>query len=298
MSYQGGTEKTNYYVSLGYLNEEGYIRKSDFTRYNGRANINYQANNWLKTGLNVSGTTSMGNQAQATSSQSSSFVNPVRFTRTIGPIYNIYQHDPTTGNYILDENGNRIFYLNDNRPSGANTGRHIVAEIDWNTDLDEITTLGAKTFVDVSILDGLVFTANVSYDQRARYTTIFDNKIVGDGAPGGRASRRFNRQTSTGFNQILKYNKTLFGFHNLSALAGHESLDLNVSDFNGSRSDIIADGKDELVNFVTTTDLKSETDLLRDESYFGRINYDFDRKYYLSASFRTDGSSKFAKDKR
>lgn len=298
MSYQGATEKADYYVSLGYLNEEGYIRKSDFTRYSGRANINYKANNWLKTGLNVSGTTSKGNQAQATSSQSNSFVNPIRFTRSIGPIYNIYQHDPTTGDYILDENGQRIFYLNDNRPSGASTGRHIVAEIDWNTDLDEITSLGAKTYVDITLLEGLVFTANASIDQRLWYNTDFENKFVGDGAPGGRSSRFFNRRTGIGLNQILKYNKTLFGFHNLSLLAAHESLSLTVNGLSGSRSDIIADGNDELINFVTTTRLESETDLLRDESYFGRINYDFDRKYYLSASFRTDGSSKFARDKR
>lgn len=297
LSYRGGMEKVDYYVSMGYLDEDGYINKSDYNRFTGRANVNFQATRWLKSGLNIAASTSKGNQAQATSAQSSSFVNPIRFTRNMGPIYNIYQHDPVTGEYLLDENGNRMYYLNDNRPSGASGGRHIVAEIDYNTDLDEITSLNAKTFFDITFTEGLVLTVNANIDQRQWYTTEFENKLVGDGAPGGRASRTYNRRTTVGFNQLLNYSKS-FGNHNIKLLAAHESVELKVNDFEGTKTEIIADGNDELVNFVTITDLDSETDLLRDESYFGRANYDYDGKYFLSASYRTDGTSKFSKNKR
>lgn len=296
VSYQGGIDKADFYVSLGYLDEEGYIKNSDFQRVSGRAKVNYEAADWFKTGFNIAGSTSQGNQAQATSSQSSSFVNPIRFTRNIGPIYNIYQHNPD-GSYALDENGERQYYLNDNRPSGASTGRHILAEMLWNTDEDEITSLSAKAYADFNLAKGLTFTVNGSIDQRHRYNTSFENKYVGDGAPGGRASRRYVRRTVVGFNQLLNY-ETSFGLHNFSALAAHESLTLKNDNFYGSRSTIIADGNDELINFVTTTSLYSYLDSLNDESYFGRVNYDYDETYFLSASFRTDGTSKFAKDKR
>jgi TonB-linked SusC/RagA family outer membrane protein len=295
LNYMGGTDKSDYYVSVGYLEEEGFIENSDFERFSGRANVNFQATDWLKTGLNMSATTSKGNQAQV--GGSSSFVNPIRFTRGVAPIYPMYQHDPVTGAYILDDNGNRIYDLDDNRPSGASGGRHILAEIDWNQDLDEITSLSARTYFDIKLMQDLTLTVNASFDQRHWYTTDFENKFVGDGAPGGRANRNYNRRTSVGFNQLLNYTKS-FDLHNLKVLLAHESGELKINNLFGSRSQLIADGNTELINFVTTTSLESVTDALTEEGYFSRVNYDYDGTYFLSASYRTDGSSKFSSDTR
>jgi len=297
MSFQGGTDKSDYYASLGYLKEEGYILNSDFERISGRLNVNFQATDWLKTGLNIAVSTSQGNQAQATSSQSSSFVNPIRFTRGIGPIYNIYRHDDS-GAYILDENGNKMYDLDAQRASGASFGRHIVAEIDYNEDLDEITSINGKSYFDIKLTKDLNLTVNTSFDQRHYYNTDFENRYVGDGAPGGRAGRTYNRRTSVGFNQLLNYTKTFNDKHNFKALLAHESLKYKISDLDGSRQTVIVDGNTELINFVSTLELSSQTDELTDESYFGRLNYDYDGKYFISTSYRQDGSSKFSKDKR
>lgn len=296
MSFQGGNDKSDYYVSLGYLNEEGYILNSDFERISGRVNVNYQANSWLKTGLNIGLTTSQGNQSQATSAQTSSFVNPVRFSRGMGPIYSIYQHD-ASGNYILDGNGDKLYDLTASRPSGANNGRHIVAEIDWNEDLDEITSLSGKTYFDFQLMEGLSFRTNISLDERHFYNTDFENKFVGDGATAGRSGRTYNRRTVVGFNQLLNYSKSIEN-HNFSALLAHESVKERYNLLDGSRSGIIADGNTELINFVTTLGLDSYQDVLNDESYFGRVNYDYDSKYFLSGSYRQDGTSKFASETR
>ena len=99
LSYQGRSKNADYFASLGYLKEDGYVLNSDFRRVTTRLNLNYQAKPWLKTGLNVAGTFSKGNQAQTAGSNS--FVNPFRFTRGIGPIYPIHQHDPTTGDFYF-----------------------------------------------------------------------------------------------------------------------------------------------------------------------------------------------------
>lgn len=296
MNFQGGTEKGDYYVSLGYLNEEGYLLSSDFERVSGRVNVNYQANKWLKTGLNIAATTSNGNQSQATSAGTNNFVNPIRFSRSMGPIYNIYEHD-ATGAYVLDDNGERVYDLLASRASGASSGRHIAAELDWNEDLDEITSLSGKTYFDIKLMEDLVFTTNVSFDQRSYYNTSFQNKYVGDGAPGGRASRTSTRRNTIGFNQLLNYTKS-FDKHNLKVLVAHESLEMRYNYFYGARTEMIADGNTELINFVTATDVYSYEDNSNDESYFGRVNYDYDGKYFLSASYRQDGTSKFASDKR
>ncbi len=296
ISYRGGSEKGGFYASLGYLNEEGYLLNSDFSRVSGRVNANYEAAKWLKTGINVGITTSRGNQAQAASTQSNSFVNPIRFSRGIGPIYNIYKHDES-GAYILDNNGKRIYDINASRPDDANNGRHIVAEMLWNKDIDEITSINSRTFFDFKLTNDITFTTNISFDQRHFYNTDFENKIVGDGATAGRSGRTYNRRTTVGFNQLLKYKKS-FSNHNLDALLAHESLSEDYNVFDGSKQGQIVDGNTELINYVTTQDLFSYVDKLRDESYFGRLNYDYNGKYYLSASYREDGTSKFSKEKR
>lgn len=295
ISYQGGDSKADYYVSLGYLDEKGYILNSDFQRLSGRANVNFKATNWFKTGLNISGSTSKAQQAQTGSSNS--YVNPIRFTRQMGPIYPVHEHDPVTGDYILDDNGDKIYDIYDNRPSGASTGRHIVAEIMWNTDDDEITSLSAKTYGEITFTPGLTLTLNASIDQRHFYEAGFENKLVGDGAPGGRANRNYYRRTVKNYNQLLNYTKS-FKSHSLKALLAHESYSYTNNVFSGYRTQIIADGNTELINFVTTTGLDSYTDTYRSEGYFGRLDYDYDGKYFVSGSYRRDGSSKFSEDNR
>mgnify|MGYP003635795949 CR=1 FL=1 len=297
LSFAGGNDNSDFYASIGYLNEEGYIKSSDFKRVSGRLNANYTATKWLKTGLNIGVTTSKGNQSQATSGQTSSFVNPIRFTRGIGPIYSIYEHD-ASGAYNLDANGDKIYDLDVLRPSGASNGRHIVAEIDYNEDIDEISSISGKTFFELQLLKGLSLTNNLSIEQRHYYNTDFENKFVGDGATAGRAGRTYTRRTTIGYNQLLNYSTTFGDKHNFKTLLGHESLEMKFNSLDGSRSGIIADGNTELINFVTTLGLESYTDTQTDESYFGSINYDFDNKYFLSASYRQDGSSKFASETR
>jgi len=295
INYQGATEKADYYASIGYLNETGYILNSDYERFSGRANVNFQATNWLKTGFKLSVSKTAANQAQT--SGSSSYVNPIRYTRSMGPIYPIHSIDPATGEYILDDAGNLQFDLDDNRPGGANSGRHIVAEILWNEDLDETTNVGAKTYAELKLTKDLTFTTNASFDESNLYNTTYKNEVIGDGAPDGSAYRTFKRKTSVNLNQLLNYTKS-FNEHSIKALLAHESYSYKYNYFYGAGSKQIADDNSELINFVTTTSLKSYTIDYKTESYFGQINYDYKYKYFLSASYRTDGSSRFAKDNR
>jgi TonB-linked SusC/RagA family outer membrane protein len=297
LNYRGGSDKSDYYVSLGYINDDGYIINSDYERLSARANVNYEALSWLKTGLNMGVTTTQGNQAQATADQTSQFQNPVRFARNMGPLYNIWLQD-ANGNYILDENGERIYDLEVQRPSGANNGRHIVAETMWNSDLDEWSTINGVAYFEFKLYEGLSLRLNGSYDLSNQYTVRYQNKEIGDGAPAGAAARTQRKRETVGFNQILTYQRTFKEKHNLNFLAGHESNKYIYNYFYGRRVTQIADGNTELVNFVTTTDLTSYQDELTDESFFTRLNYDYDSKYFLSASYRTDGTSKFASDKR
>jgi TonB-linked SusC/RagA family outer membrane protein len=295
ISYQGGGENFDYYTSVGYLYEEGFIKDSDMRRFTGRANVNFQATEWFKTGFNVNGSTRRSNFAQT--SGTSSFVNPIRFTRGIGSIYPIHLIDETTGLYILDDYGNLQYDIYDHRAGGASSGRHIVAEIDWDEDRDETTTLGARTYGEISFLQDFKFTVNVSFDQRNLYNTFYNNPLVGDGAPGGRAYHQFNKRTSVNFNQILTWGRS-FGIHNFNVTLGHESYQYKFSRLRGGRTQQVADDNTELINFVTIIRSDSYSDNYATEGYFGRLNYDLGGKYFISGSYRADGSSKFHPDNR
>jgi len=295
LSYQGGTERTDYYVSVGYLYEEGFIIESDLRRFAGRANVNFQATDWLKTGFNVNGANRELNWAQTGSS--TTFVNPIRFTRGVGSIYPVWELDPVTGEYVLDDYGKKQFDIYDNRGAGASSGRHCIAEIRWDQDTDKTSTLGGKTYLEINFLKDFKFTINGSLDQRFYYNTFYNNPLIGDGAPGGRSYKTYNRRNSVNFNQLLTYNR-LFGDHRVDVVLGHESYEYTYNYLSGARTQQIADDNTELINFVTITRSNSYEDNYTTEGYFGRVNYDYDQKYYLTASYRRDGSSKFAPDNR
>ncbi len=294
LSYQGGTDNTSYYASMGYLDDRGWILNADFQRITGRINVTTQPKKWIKTGINLSGASSVSNQAA--DGGSTSFVNPFFSTRRIAPIYPIYEHDPTTGEFLLDNNGNRIFDLGADRVGNTN-GRHAIQETILNVDRDKIFTLTSRAFVDLYFLKDFKFTFNASLDKRFFNNEEFENPIVGDGAPDGRAGRDATTRTAISYNQLLTYSKDL-GSHNLTVLLGHESFDYEFNSLTGNRTELIADGNTELINFTTTSNLNSFSNRYSTEGFLARVDYAFNNKYFLSASFRRDGSSRFDKEVR
>ena len=103
----GGSENSQYYFSLGYLNNEGAYIGSGFKRYNLRANITSDLTKWLQAGVNVSLTHSIQDYPD---SDDSSMNNVVLAARSIPSFYPVYERDPDTGAYVLDENGEVIGY--------------------------------------------------------------------------------------------------------------------------------------------------------------------------------------------
>ncbi len=295
-SYQGGSERTDYFVSLSHLDETGYVINSDFERLTGRINVNSTFKEWFKTGLNLSGATSKGNNAQAATTQSNSLVNPFFTTRNIAPIYPVYVHDPVTGAFVLDENGNRIFNEGVDRV-GSTSGRHVIQEALLNRDEDKISSVSARTYAEFYFLNDFTFTVNAALDKRFSYNSFFQNPIIGDAAPVGRGARTSNSRTTMNINQLLNYDR-VFGKHSVNVLLGHESYETEIENLTGTRQEQIVDGNTELINFTTTTNLSSYLRRQTREGYFSRINYDYDGKYFISGSYRRDASSRFSEEAR
>ena len=301
LNFSGGSDKSDYYLSFSYLNDKGFLIRSDFDRYTARLNVNTQVKSWLKTGANLSATVSRSNQADADGN--TTFVNPFFFSRNMGPIYPVLAYDPANPTQVLLlENGQpRYDYGNltalglPSRPQFG--GRHAIAETQLNQNFFRRNVLGGRTYAEFSFLKVFKFTANAGVDITNLNNSTYGNPEIGDGAPAGRATSEFVNITSYNLSQLLNWTKS-FGNHNMSALAGHENYQAVDNNLTGSRSQQILEGNIELINFTTTTNLSSLYNTRRVEGYFSRLNYDYNEKYFLSVSARRDGSSKFAKESR
>lgn len=304
VSISGGAGKTDYYFSLGYVDEKAFVLNADYKRYSGRLNLNTQALNWLKTGINLAGIVTNSRQGADDNGGlgGTGLVNPFYTSQQMGPIYPVYAHNPTTGEYLLDANGNKIYDLGSlaslglpNRPQF--TGRHAIYETILNENELKRNVLSGRVYAEASFLKNFKITMNVSADLSNSLRSQFENKIVGDGAPTGRARRNTTDNVTITFNQLLNYNKT-FGRHAIEVLAGHENYDATYRAITNLRTGQVVEGITELSNFTTTVSLTSAKDLYRIQSYLSRINYSYYNRYFLSASLRRDGSSRFSPDNR
>ncbi|KFF18771.1 SusC/RagA family TonB-linked outer membrane protein [Flavobacterium hydatis] len=291
-SYQGKSEKSNYFASLGHLNEEGYVRNSGFERTTGRLNLNTSLNDWFKTGLNLSGTLTNSKLGTDGVANTNSFNNPFRTIRYMGPIYPVFDHT-ANGDYVLDDNGDKVYSTL--RGSGASNGRNVVYETLNNTDVKKGLALSGRTFFEISFLKDFKFTTNASIDKTYSNRTYSYNTLIGDGSPTGLMAKEDRIFTGITYNQLLNYSKKI-GSHSITALLGHESFDYERNWTTGVKTGQVSPDNIEFINYATTTTLESKTRNYSTESYFSRVGYDYMDKYILSGSLRRDSSSKFAKD--
>jgi len=293
-SYQGKSDRSNYFASLGHLAEEGYIQKSGFERTTGRLNLNTSLNDWFKTGVNLSGTVTNSKLGTDGVANTSAFNNPFVIMRTMGPIYPIFDHE-VNGDYKLDASGNKVYSTT--RGSGAANGRNVVYETLNNTDVKKGLALSGRTFFEISFLKDFKFTTNASIDKTYSNRTYSYNTLIGDGSPTGLMAKEDRIFTGITYNQLLNYSKKI-GNHSITALFGHESFDYERNWTTGVKTGQVSPDIIEFINYATTTTLESKTRNYSTESYFSRVGYDYMDKYIFSASFRRDGSSKFSKDNK
>lgn len=286
-SEAGGT-----YYSIGYLNEEGYVKNNSFNRLTGRVNANYKFNNWLKSGVALSGSHQKKDRRGTADNK-----NPFLWARNIAPIYPVHEHDPETGEYILDDEGNKVYDLGD-RTRNYRAGRHLI----WENEKDQLktirNTLEANAYVDINFLKDFTFTLRGEMSLRNQEEVNYNSSQVGAGkGDNGRLDKRRTMWKKFTGQQLLNWNKS-FGQHNFEMLAGHENYKYSESYFRTYMVDEIFLDELFLNNFTEYNEVNDYERINATESYLSRIKYNFDKKYFAEASFRRDGSSRFAKKNR
>lgn len=306
IAISGGNESTDYYTSLGYLKQEGFVVGSEFNRISAKSNINSNVASWLKIGanLNLSQSESGGEQNES----SGAISNPFRATRFIGNIFPIHLHDPSTGEYILDANGNKIPDFGNGWTSDDGSieigGRDAFASSNHPFEVHNIyngyirQTINVKGYADATLAEGLKLTVNGGLGSNM-YRNWNGGYVYDQKGNAGSSSKNISQTTTWTFQQLLNYEKN-WGKHYFSALAGHESYQYMYHFMSTSmKTQSIFGNNFEYANFTEINALpNSYTHNYRVEGYLSRASYDFDDKYFVSASYRKDGSSRFYKDVR
>lgn len=288
IDFSGKNKKADYFISAGYLNDKGVFSIQRFKRYSTRANLNYNVNKWLKVGTNISLSHSVR--------EGSASDQTVWLLRTMPTVYPIYEWDSATNAYRLDKNGNRIFDYGNYRTSWS--GTNPLADDTYNKSPWTHDDVSNRTYFEITFIPGLKWRTNFSVDfYQYNYDGYVNSEYGFAAGYKGSAYKESDRNLSYTINNLLTYEKS-FGDHSLSVLLGQEAYALEYKLLSAEKQGFPFPGVTEIGSAAVMSSMNSYTDKYRLLSWLSRVEYDYKDRYYISGSFRTDGSSRFHPDNR
>ncbi|MFP9098182.1 SusC/RagA family TonB-linked outer membrane protein [Flavobacterium sp. RHBU_24] len=297
--FSGGSDKTKYSTSFGYLDDEGFTINSGYTRYTTRINLEHKPKEWLTVAGNIGYTGSKYRNSSSAEGDEASSGNVFALTSTTPAIYDVYLRD-TDGNLVEDPRygGSQFDYGNSPYNRRAWNGTNAIGDATYDLTRNDGTTLLGNFNFDVD------FTKWLSFE--TRYSGQFDNfdyvdrqnPYYGSGqASGGFLTKDISKSTNQNFLQLLRFQNT-FGEHSVEAFVAHESTEFRFKEFYASASRAILPNTLDLAQYTTIVGRpNSFTRTWALESYFAQLNYDYADKYFLTASVRRDGTSTFINNK-
>ena len=310
LSVSGGTDRIKYYIAGSYLGDEGIITSSHFNRFNTRANVDYQAKKWLKIGANMSYTYSnTGYPSDQTLDYATSIGNAFNLANSIAPVYPFYVRLAKDKQIAYNETyGNKIYDYGDGADYGwgplgftRNTYGQANAVGGLTYDTSDILSdiFDGKWYAILTPLKGLTLTANVgTYVDNTRNHTI-QNGVYGQFADaGGYVSQEQVRVRSNNLQFLGQYDLTVAKDHNFSVMVGFENSSYREEVLWGNGANLYNPQWPYLDNVIDDKNNGGYEYSLVHRGFFGRLRYDYAGKYYVTGSFRRDGSSRFAPDRR
>ena len=300
-------DRGSYYFSVGHLNEDGIVEYSSYRRTTARLKADYLLKSWLKVGVNASYTHSDTESNPNLSSSEYGSTNLFYYTSRIAPIYPIYVRviDPVTGQPVIrtDEFGNQQYdygiastnygvgraFLQTGNPFGSNR---------YNKVNKVGNMVNASATADVYITKDLKFnnTSTILFNQSS--FSDYENPFYGPKVVvNGEITKEQTNSLRQNHVQTLNYSHNWNG-HDLSAMIGHEWYDVKNRYLNAARTGGFSPDIPELNAFATMSGSKSYTSEYNVEGYFMNVLYNYNEKYFGSASYRRDATSRFDKEHR
>lgn len=300
VSVVGGDERMSFFGSVGYLNDDGIVAMSGYERITARLKADYQAKKWLKIGGNMS-------YAHIKRTNNSAFGdgpstgNIFAYTSSIAPIYPLFVRGGDK-NIKKDVRGMDIYdFGNGNNAELTRVylgGGNPLAVQHLDNSGSAGNNFSAHGFVDINFTKNLKLHVNASTgiieNRSHNYTNPYYGLYASD---KGRIGVGHTRFVNNNFQQLLTYDKTI-GSHSFDVMIGHEYTLETGASLSASKKNMASTDIFELNNAITDVSGSSAASEYLTEGYMGRVQYNYDQKYFASASYRRDASSNFHPDHR
>ncbi|MBC5836438.1 SusC/RagA family TonB-linked outer membrane protein [Flavobacterium muglaense] len=287
-SFSGGSDKINFYASANYFNQEGVVINSNFERITFLSNIEAQVTDKLKLGFNLFGSrgTKNGVPTQSTGETANGGGDDV--------ISLMFRFMPDLG--VQDANGlNTTSTIGDNIDNPYAIATEAINET--KTDINR-----SNLYAQYDIVENLEFKTTLGYSTTNQTVGTFRPStliITAGGGTGGKASLSNLKRTNLLSENYLTY-KTEIGKSKINLLAGYSYQKTTNERFSAGAQNFISDSFSFYnlgAGSVSVLPSSSFSDQ-EIQSQFGRVNYDYDDKYLLTATVRRDGASNFAANEK
>lgn len=289
LSFSGSTDKSTYYFSLGYTDQEGVTIPNEMKRYSLRGNADQKVRKWLTIGSSVAITKNeYSGLNTGTNSLSGNIFSAIRQLPNT-PIYN--PADPT--GYNLEPGANLVGKWNNATTIGDNLP-NIVYVLKNNVQTSKVFHTIADAYAQFNILPSLTFKTQFGIDNSMTEGFQYWNPIHGDGKSSlGLVNNDYRNQLRWNIQNILTFNKTFASAHNLGLVLVNEYQSQRVNNFYGQGTNL--SNEFFRYNLISGTyGIQYSGGGLSENgftSYAGRMNYNFKGKYFLQGSLRYDGIS-------
>ena len=292
VAVSGGSDKVRYYLSGNYTTQEGIVKGDKYDRLGVKANINVQATDWLKVGMNTNVTTGTTSYVDAARRGSNFAVGGFpRLALINAPNLPMYNEDGTP--YYLAQGlgygGNTVFSTFSNPAAILSLGNGLSSDV---------TRFIGVFYAEATPLKGLSLKTQYGVDYARIEEQRFWSPLHGDGVNSKGLANAYNTKNNRWtWTNTATYNFSL-GQNNFNLLAGTEASERNNSRWTAQRKDL---QDDKFVVFQGPFSSATAGGSLSNNtmvSYFGRINYDYASKYIVSLNYRRDGYSALSEKNR
>ncbi|WP_426059520.1 SusC/RagA family TonB-linked outer membrane protein [Hymenobacter sp. B1770] len=298
LNFSGGTDKTSYYTSVGYTDQKGMLVRNDFKRVSARLNVDHKVFDSFTVGMRVGYSNTRNSSPNSGSVADGAFGTaglgrlPLVLPPNVSPFnpdgsYNTNgaglgagpNINPTTNSPLLPGYYNPVVDLENNY---------------FNSDGNEVQ---GSVYADWAIVKGLNLRTSYGINNISFQDKSFFTALAGDGfSTRGSASNFFRTNNRWNWQNTAQYDVTLAEKHNFSLLAGNEQQYTQIERWGANRTDVadpfFTSFQGNFTNIAPSGNFQGENYLV---SFFGRMNYNFDRKYLATVNFRRDGYSAWAK---
>jgi TonB-linked SusC/RagA family outer membrane protein len=295
VSISGANETTSYYLSANYSKQKGVLQGNEYGRRSVLANVDHVASKYVTMGGKISYSNEQNYASASTGSTAGSAYGVEglgRIVLVLPPNISPYNND---GSYNL--NGNALG-MQGNNNIGVSYN-NIVPILDLNRSNNELQHVASNLYFQVKPTSWITLKTIYGIDYIFSDNEIFNSPVQGNGQPNGSATSSYAKLKNYTWTNTAQFAHTFSAKHNFSLLLGNEQTRRTTSGFGLNRT-VLSDPAFNVIQAGFTTNAASNLQLTENYlvSFFGRFDYDFDKKYFLSATVRRDDYSAFGPAKK